>query len=225
MSSSQKAGTELSLIRMRVWFHQGQGDLSCLCQCIYALCRWDLFALMPLLACSSLPLLSSLSKCGAILSSAPFNPSLSFAPNPLVFKCAVLSGPWGSGTRVPSLSLSQGLTSYFLRDTVRGELDLLSKNEACKQPSLLSGDLGNLWLQRVFASFCWVWADVWFCVPFLVLDLHGPKLLSIISPEGPKFLSHTHIVMPFPPSQQRLCQHWEVAGWWTCPPSLLLHFI
>lgn len=68
VSSSQEVGTELCPIRIEVCFHQGRGDLPCLCRCLYALSHRHPFASMPLLACSSLPLLSSLPKCEGILS-------------------------------------------------------------------------------------------------------------------------------------------------------------
>lgn len=172
VNSSQEVGTELCPIRIEVCFHQGQGDLPYLCQCIYALCRRDPFASKALLGCSSLPLLSSLPECGRILSSAPFIPNFPSAPNPIAelfaFKFAVLSGPWGGGAwvelwaavqgvgaEVPSFSLPRGLVARCLRGRVQGELGLLSRNWADKQPSLLSGHLGKLWLWRGFASFCW----------------------------------------------------------------------
>lgn len=145
MSSSQEVGTELCPIRMEVWFHQGRGDLPCLCRCIYALSRRHPFAPTPLLACSSLPLLSSLPKCGGILSSAPFIPNFPSAPNSIAelfaFKFAVLSGGQGGGAGVPSLSLPRGLVVRCLTGRVQG---LLSKNRAGKQPSLPSSDLENL---------------------------------------------------------------------------------
>lgn len=99
------------------------------------------------------------------------------APNTIAelfaLKFAVLSGPWGGGAWVrpwaavqsvgegmSSLFLPWGIMACSLRGIVQHELGLLSRNRAHKQPSLPSGDLGNLWQWRAFVFFCWAWADV-----------------------------------------------------------------